>query len=172
LSVIEIIAASVFALLTLASVVLVFASLPGVWMLALAAVITQWVWPDVLGWWVVGGALAGALLAEAIDLVAGAAGAKAAGGSKSAALGATVGAIAGAILGTIFIPVPVLGTILGAVLGAGVGAAMIERGVHQKKWSDTARVARGAATGRALAIVLKGGLAVVLGVVLVVASLV
>ena len=64
MSVIEIIAASVFALLTLASVVLVFASLPGVWMLALAAVITQWVWPDVLGWWVVGGALAGALLAD------------------------------------------------------------------------------------------------------------
>ncbi len=172
MSVIEFILASVFVLLTFASVVLVVASLPGVWMLALASVVVQAIWPDVLGWWVVGAALAGAVLAEITDLVAGAAGAKAAGGSKSAALGATIGAIAGAILGTVFLLVPVLGTIVGAVVGAGLGAGLVERGVHQKKWGDSVRVARGAASGRMMAIILKGTLAVVVGVTLVVASLV
>jgi len=159
-----------FALLTLVSVGLVIATLPGVWLLALTALIVQALWPGVLGWWVVGGAIGAALLAELTDLLAGAAGAKAAGGSKSAALGATIGAIIGAIVGTIFIPIPIVGTILGAVIGAGVGAGMIERGVHQKTWKDTGRIARGAATGRLLAIVIKGAIAAVLGVVLVVSS--
>lgn len=161
-----------YAVLTFIAVALVVAGLPGVWMLALVAVLTQALWPGVLGWWVVGGAIAVALLAEAVDFVAGAAGAKAAGGSKSAALGAIIGALVGAVLGTIFIPVPILGTLVGAVVGAGLSAGLVERGVHQKRWADSARVARGAATGRLVAIVVKGALAGVLGVVLTVACFV
>ncbi len=168
----EIGATIVFALLTLIGVALVIVGLPGVWMLALTAVVVQAIWPGLLGWWFVGGVVGIAVAAEITDLIAGAAGAKAAGGSKSAALAAIIGAIIGAVAGTVFIPVPLLGTIAGAVVGAGVSAGLVERGVHQKKWGDSARVARGAATGRLLAIVIKGALAVVAGVVLVVGSVV
>lgn len=168
----SILAGVVYLVLTLVAVALVIAGLPGVWTLALAAVVTQALWPDLLGWWVVGTAIGVALLAEVVDLVAGAAGAKAAGGSKSAALGAIVGALLGAVAGTIFIPVPILGTLVGAVVGAGLGAGLVERGVHQKRWGDSARVARGAATGRLVAIVVKGGLAAALGIALAIACFV
>jgi len=144
-----------------------------VWMLALAAVITQAVWPGVLGWWVVGGALGAAVLAEVIEFLAGSAGARAAGGSRTAAVAAALGGILGAIAGTVFlVMLPVLGTIIGAVLGAGLAAGIAERGIKQKKWRDSARVAKGAAAGRVVSIVLKGAIALALGGVLVAACLV
>ena len=53
-----------FALLTLLSVGLVIATLPGVWLLALTALIVEAIWPGVLGWWVVGGAIGAKAIAE------------------------------------------------------------------------------------------------------------
>jgi uncharacterized protein YqgC (DUF456 family) len=67
-----------------------------------------------------------AALAEVYELIAGASGAKKAGGSRRAAVGALFGGFAGAILGTFIIPIPVIGTLTGAAAGAFLGAATLE----------------------------------------------
>lgn len=152
---------------------LVIVGLPGVWLIVLAAVIVEWLLPGTYGWWVVGGAVACAVIGEIAEFVAGAAGARAAGGSRSAALAATLGAMAGAIIGTIYlIMLPVVGTIVGAVAGAAIAAVMVERGMKGRTWGDSGRVARGAAIGRLAAILLKGGIALALGGALAVVSVV
>ncbi len=164
--------ASVFVILAVLGSLLVIAGLPGVWLLALTALVVEAIWPQTLGVWVVAGAIATGVVGEVLEFAAGAAGAKAAGGSKSAAFAAILGALVGAILGTLFLPfLPIIGTIVGAVAGAGLSAGLVERGVHGKKWGDSARVAQGAATGRLLAIALKGGLAFVLGIALAIAAI-
>jgi len=168
---IEIVLALTFLVLTVIGALLVVVGLPGVWLLALAAVACQAIWPGVLGWWVVGGAIFAAVLGEVVEFFASAAGAKAAGGSRSAALAAVGGGLEGAIAGTVFLPVPVVGTLVGAVIGAGLGAGLTERGLKMKSWSDSGRVARGAATGRFVAILVKGAVAVAAGVLLLVAAL-
>ena len=173
MGILEISLAVGFALLTVVGAALTIIGLPGVWMLARAAVLAQAVWPGVLGWWVVGGALAAGVLAELVDLLAGSAGAKAAGGSKSAMVAAALGAIAGAVLGTVFlVMLPILGTIIGAVLGAGLAAGLVERGVKQKEWGESAKVAGGAAAGRLVSIIVKGTIALVLGGALTAACLI
>jgi uncharacterized protein YqgC (DUF456 family) len=86
-----------------------------------------------------------ALLAELVEFLAGAAGSKAAGGSKRGMAGAIIGGIVGGILGSpIF---PIVGTIVGAVLGAGAGAFLVEMGIGRSKQEST-QIAIGAAKGR------------------------
>src|SRR5262245_11222807 len=65
------------------------------------------------------------LLAEAVEFLAGSAGAKKAGGSKRAAMGAIIGALIGGIFLSV-IPIPIISTIVGACLGAFIGAAIVE----------------------------------------------
>ena len=93
-----------------------------------------------------------ALLAELVEFVAGAAGSKAAGGSKRGMIGAIVGGIVGGLVGTPILPI--VGTIVGACLGSFVGAFVIELGIGRTH-EDSLKIGVGAAKGRFMGIVAK-----------------
>lgn len=101
--------------------------LPGNWLLVAAVGLYAW-WMPAESRADVGGVtlislivLAG--LGEVIEFLAGAWGAKQAGGSRRAAVLALLGSLTGSILGLfVGIPVPLVGPIIGALLFAGLGA--------------------------------------------------
>lgn len=168
---IEWIAAILFGIAALLAVALVIFSLPGVWMLALIAVMTEVFYPELLGNWTIAAILALAVVAEIVDTLASAAGAKKAGGSKRAMFASIIGAIVGGVIGTpIF---PIVGTIVGAILGAGIFAAVLESTKrYQELEGDNVRtrswnVGVGAAKGRAVAILVKGTIALIVGGMLI-----
>ncbi|MCG3122979.1 MAG: hypothetical protein GIKADHBN_01385 [Phycisphaerales bacterium] len=153
--------------MSLVGIGLTLLTLPGAWlMLAVAAACNLWQ-PGMFSWWTIG-VLAGiALLAELIEFGASALGAAKTGGTRSGALGSVAGALLGALAGTPFFP-PV-GTIAGAILGAGLGALIAERGIANRRWRDSAKVAGGAAAGRLVATVVKASAAAAIALVLIVA---
>jgi uncharacterized protein YqgC (DUF456 family) len=121
--------------------------LPGLWlMLAVAGVYAFMTDLLFLGWKSLAALFILAVGAEIVEFVAGAAGAKTAGGSKRGMVGAIVGGLIGGVLGT-FIPVPIVGTLVGLVVGAFVGAAGVEYMVR-KDVEHSMRVGIGAAKGR------------------------
>ena len=86
------------------------------------------------------------LLAEVLEFLMGAAGARRAGGSKRGAAMAIVGGIVGAVLGTA-LPVPVLGTLAGACAGAFAGSLFGDR-LAGRPMEQSVQAGRGAAIGR------------------------
>ncbi|MCE9557202.1 MAG: DUF456 domain-containing protein [Planctomycetes bacterium] len=102
--------------------------LPGNWLNVVATLVYALLIPPTagrvsVGWIVVAAVIGLALLGEVIEFVAGAAGAKKAGGSRRGAVLALVGGLVGAIVGMfVGIPIPVVGSILAALLFAGVGS--------------------------------------------------
>src|SRR5438309_10126896 len=86
--------------------------LPGLWVMVLGALGYAWL-TGLLGWKTLLVLVVLGLLAEAVELLAGSAGAKAAGSSRRGAIGAIAGAIVGAIIGSGV--VIVIGTVAGAV---------------------------------------------------------
>lgn len=165
------IALTIITLASLLGVVLTFLTLPGTWiMLGVAALC--WAWQTGLyNPWVFVAALALAILAEVAEFLASAAGSAKAGGSKAGAIGSIVGSLVGLFVGQIVIPIPLIGAIIGAVIGAGAGALLLEKGISKRTWTDSWRSGRGAATGRALSIVIKGGFAIVIAMVLILGAL-
>lgn len=164
-------------LFTLSNILAVFAvllALPGTWVMVLTAIGINLIFHDnMFSWWTIGVAAALALLGELLELLAGAAGAKAMGASKRSVFASIVGGITGAILGTFLIPIPVLGTILGSALGAGAGAVVFEFTISDRRNLKHLRgIGTGAFTGRLLATVLKGGVAVLMAIILSVAAFV
>jgi uncharacterized protein YqgC (DUF456 family) len=123
--------------------------LPGLWLMVAAHIGYAWAtgWNTYVGWPSVVIIVVLALLAEAVEFLAGAAGSKAAGGSKRGMAGAIAGGIIGGIVGTGLIPIPAIGTIIGAVAGAGFGAFVVEMGIGRSK-EESATIAIGAAKGR------------------------
>ena len=165
-------AASILVVLALVSVGLVIFQLPGIWVLLLCMILLDLWQPELLPLWAMITVGVLALVGEAVDFAAGAAGSKMAGGSRRAGVGAIIGGIAGAIFGTGLIPIPVVGTIVGGVVGAGAGAAILELSktiptpevipkeyVHDRPGRRATKVAVGAATGRLVATIVKAALA-------------
>ena len=153
-----------------AGVLLTAMSLPGTWFILLTASAAAWIRSES---GLIGGTtlviLAGlAVLGEAIELLAGAMGAKRAGASFLGAAGAMVGGVAGGIAGTIFIPVFIVGSVLGAAAGAFAGAlcgeALAGRSVEASVASG-----RGAFFGRLLGTVSKLGVAAAMWIALALA---
>ncbi len=150
-------------------VALAAAGLPGIWLMGLAALSMRLWKPELAEWWVIGATLGIALVGEILEFVAGAAGARKAGGSKRAALGAIVGGVVGAIAGTVLIPVPLAGTILGSALGSAGGAVGMELtlrrmpGEAPRVAGHHRRVGTAAFVGRLAATVIKVVLAMVAG---------
>jgi hypothetical protein len=134
--------------------VLAAVTLPGVWLILLAAVGVKLWQPELLSWWTIGAGVGLALLGEIIEAVASALGAKKFGGSGWGAGGSIVGALVGAVLGTL-VPVPILGTLAGAIVGAGVGALVAELWIKKRTIQEARRSATGAVIGRAVATVVK-----------------
>ncbi len=141
-------------LILLAGLFINILGLPGLWLMLAAAGIYAWVTAGAfMGWGTLIALLVLALLAELAEFIAGAAGSKAAGGSKRGMAGAIVGGLVGGILGTP-IPIPIVGTIVGACLGAFVGAFIVERSIGRDT-NESLQIGFGAAKGRFFGIVFK-----------------
>lgn len=140
--------------------------LPGLWLMVLSVVVFTWLtgWDYYAGWptfWALFGL---AVVAEIAEFAAGAAGSKAAGGSKRGMMGAVSGGLVGGIVGQMMVPIPVIGAILGALAGSFTGAAAVERLVE----ADSVRALKvgfGAAKGRLYGIVIKALFGVVMAIV-------
>lgn len=128
-------------------------TLPGIWLIALGAVVAMLIAPGSIGWWGIGALVALAALGELVDFLASALGSNRLGGTRAGAIGSVLGTLAGAIMGSFVLPI--LGSIVGGVVGAGVGAVVGERGVASRSWRDSVRSGGGAATGRLVSMVVK-----------------
>lgn len=127
--------AALLAALNALWLVLVVLGLPGTWLMVLSTLLVAW-WRwgvetagtgrPMFGVPVLVAICALALVGEAVELLAGVFGSKAAGGSRRGALGALCGAVVGGVLGTFVIPIPVLGSLLGTCGGAAIGAWGLE----------------------------------------------
>jgi len=119
-----------FAAALLLGWVLTLFSMPGNWLMVAAAALYAWLMPDGTRWdlsWQLVGVLAGlALVGEAIESLASAAGVRKHGGSRRGAIFSILFSIVGAIVGTAAIPIPIVGTLLGACIGAMAGATFGE----------------------------------------------
>ncbi len=142
--------------------------LPGTWLMILAAAATDlWLVDEAMfGWPVLLTAVVLATLGEILEFYLGAAGSRAAGGSRRAAALAIAGGIIGAIVGTAF-PVPLLGTLIGASLGAFIGSLLGDLWAGRPMFLSV-EAGRGAAAGRFWGTVAKmavgGVIVVILGV--------
>lgn len=153
----------------LAGLLLVPFGLPGLWLMAGAALVYHFArGPEELPLATVGGFALVALVSEALDLVVTARFTRKYGGSRRAAWGAVIGGIAGAIVG---VPVPLVGSVLGAFAGCFVGAWIAEA-TRGSAPGAVNRVATGALLGRAVAVALKvaAGLAIMIWTAWVVLS--
>lgn len=143
----------------LANTVLLVATilqLPGNWvMVLLACGLSRWgPEPAMFSSWLLIGIALVALGAELLELLAGSAGARRAGGSRRGSFLALLGSIAGGILGTFI--VPIIGSILGACLGAFLGALIGERS-GGRALKESLRSGKGAAKGRFAGMAIKLG---------------
>jgi uncharacterized protein YqgC (DUF456 family) len=143
--------------------------LPGLWLVVAAhgiyALTTGW--NVYVGWASLATLVVLALIAEALEFFAGAAGSKAAGGRTRGAIGAIVGAFVGAIFLSI-VPIPIVAQVVGACLGAFIGAAIME--FTDKDLQHSLRVGYGAAKGRFWGILSKSAVGVVMFFVAAVAA--
>jgi uncharacterized protein YqgC (DUF456 family) len=172
--------AAFFALLGLACLLLVVIGLPGTWVLLGLAFLLELVDAFLLpgaavvtfGWGLLAICAGLALAGEAIEALAGVAGARFGGGTRRGMVGAFVGGIAGAIFLTPILPIPVLGTLLGAMLGAFLGAFVAEAtGPEARGREHNLRAAFGAAVGKLGGTIAKLAIGVVMWVLLVRAAL-
>lgn len=134
-------------LVNLAWLAFTLIGLPGNWLMIITAgLVAWWVDPPFIGRWVFVAVVGLAVIAEVIELIAGAIGSKRGGGTRYGSIGALLGGVLGAILGTGLIPIPILGTILGAAAGAFLGATGLEMASGRAS-GDAMRAGRGAAIG-------------------------
>lgn len=151
----------------LVGIALTVLTLPGTWLMLAAALGLQLYDPETFSWWTLAAVAALAVLAELIEFLASAAGARRGGGSNRSMVGAMVGSLIGAIAGApILFP---LGSIAGGVVGAGAGAILVERALVKRTWKDSAKAGGGAAAGRFVATIAKTGIAAAIAAVLCVA---
>ena len=134
-------------------------TIPGNWLVLIGTALFVWLYPypeesGGLGWWVIGGMFALALLGEIIEFAAGAVGAAKQGASRRAMVMAIVGTVIGSLVGAgAGIPIPVVGPIIGALGGGALGAfagAWIGETWKGKTAQETFNVSKGAMIGRIL----------------------
>jgi len=114
-----------------------------------------------------------AIVGEAVEFFAGAAGVKQLGGSKKGGILAVCGSVIGAVVGMVIgVPVPIIGSLIAAVLfgclGAFGGAVAGERW-SGKDWNLSIRIGWGALCGKLLGTALKAICGTVMLVLLLIA---
>lgn len=128
-------------------------NLPGLWLMAAAAGLYSLITPAHYLWpWGMVIILSLCVFAELLEFIAGAGGAKRAGGSKRSMLLGIVGGVVGGIV--LSIPVPVIGTVAGVCIGAFAGATLGQLTVRRDVGHSTL-VGIGAAKGTLIGILLK-----------------
>ncbi|MEM8666684.1 MAG: DUF456 domain-containing protein [Planctomycetota bacterium] len=131
-------------------------ALPGNWLAVLLLAGYAWLGPHEgrtsISMLPVVAALGCAVLGEIVEFVAGAFGAKRAGGSRRgtvmAVIGSMIGAVAGAFIG---LPIPLIGPVLAAILFAGLGAtagAMYGEWTNGRSWKESWSIGHAAFWGR------------------------
>ncbi|MBN1788306.1 MAG: DUF456 family protein [Sedimentisphaerales bacterium] len=120
--------------------ILSFFALPGNWLMIVTTVLFSIWQKDSFSIYVIIIAIILAVIGEIIEFLAGAGGAKLAGGGKKAILAAIAGAIVGAVLGTVLIPVPLFGTLLGSAIGTGMAVLIVEEKAG-KEFKDSVKTA-------------------------------
>ncbi|MDA1080724.1 MAG: DUF456 domain-containing protein [Gemmatimonadetes bacterium] len=136
----------------LVSLLLIPLGLPGIWLMVATATALVLLGSAVkIGWFVVLGCAAIALVSELLDFVVAAKYTKKYGGSNRGAWGAVLGGIVGAIVG---VPVPIIGSVIGALVGSFAGALVAEYSVGASHEGAT-RAATGATIGRVIATAFK-----------------
>jgi hypothetical protein len=150
---------ALFALLAL-GFLLTLLTLPGNWVMILATCIyarlTDW---RFLGLRAILILIGIGLVGEIVDLAAGSAAAKRAGGTRRGAIGAFIGAILGGVVGAGIIPI--VGAIVGVIFGAGAGALLFELS-GGKPLLEAANVGLGAARGKFVGMLIKIAMACVI----------
>jgi uncharacterized protein YqgC (DUF456 family) len=155
-------------LISIGSLALVVVTLPGLWvMTAAAAVYALLTHEAFIGHKSLIALFLLALVAEVIELTAGGAAAKKAGGSRRAAIGALLGGIVGGIIGSFVLPLVL--TIVGICIGSFVGAALGEITVAREA-TQALRVGWGAAKGRLFGVLLKLAFGAVMFLVILIAG--
>jgi uncharacterized protein YqgC (DUF456 family) len=149
--------AALFTLLALACLGLIPLGLPGLWLMIGIAALLQTLgtipFSDAaaphFGWTLLGVCLAIGVVAEVVEAIAGAAGAKYGGATRRGMIGAFAGGIVGAIFFTGLLPIPIVGTLVGGLVGAFAGAWIGEASaVQQRDPQQKFRAALGAAAGK------------------------
>lgn len=128
------------------------------WVMIALGALYAWQGPDAgrldLGWKVVVVLIVLAALGELVEFLAGALGAKRAGGSRRSAVLSVVGSISGGLMGAVVaLPVPLVGPLIGAILFAAAGAfggALLGERWKGRQWEETLEVGKGAFWGRLL----------------------
>lgn len=173
--------AVVFSVLGVACVLSIPIGAPGTWMLIAVAGVIEFFdavvggGPDAptFGRSVLATCVALALVGEAIEAAAGAAGTHMGGGSRRGMVGAIVGGLLGALLLTVAVPVPLVGTMLGALAGtfggAFIGEATGDRAIGTRR---NLRAAFAATVGRLAGTLGKTAVGVVIWTLLVRAAFV
>ena len=145
---------SILTLVLIISLVMIALGLPGIWvMIASAVVYNITTHTDAIGWFTLTAVSVLALIAEYIEFTLSAKYTRKYGGSRRAGWGAMLGGVVGAFMG---FPVPIVGPLIGAFIGSFVGALAGELSVGSSK-ADSARAAKGALIGRAVATAMKMG---------------
>jgi hypothetical protein len=169
--------AGVFALIGAGGAFVVVIGLPGTWILLLLAgamQLTDGYWRQgdahTFSWWTLGIGTGLALLGEALEFMAGVAGAKKGGASKRGMVGALIGGVVGAIIGASF--GFGVGAIPGGFLGAALGAIIGELSHPHMTLEKSLKPATGAAAGRLAGTMMKLVLALIIWVGLSVAAFV
>jgi len=128
---------------------LVFFAMPGNWLMIITIILFALWQKNIFTIYTIIAAIVLALAGEILEFIAGAAGAKTAGGGKKAMAAAIIGAIVGASAGTVLIPIPIVGTLLGSAIGAALAALIVEKKAG-KELKQSFKTAAGAGVGRIL----------------------
>lgn len=154
--------AALILIVSIIGVVMTLLMLPGMWVVLLTVMLAKLIEPDIMPWWAILVIAVIVLIAELMEFLSSAAGAKVGGATKKGMTAAVIGGIVGAIAATFLIPIPVIGSLLGGVIGAGLGTVLVERG-GKRTWRESGKAGAGAAVGRFAATFIKTGLAILMG---------
>ena len=155
--------ATLILIVSIIGVVMTLLMLPGMWVVLLTVMLAKLIEPDIMPWWAILVIAVIVLIAELMEFLSSAAGAKVGGATKKGMTAAVIGGIVGAIAGTIFLAfIPIIGSLIGGVVGAGLGTVLIERG-GKRTWRESGNAGAGAAVGRFAATFIKTGLAILMG---------
>jgi hypothetical protein len=171
--------ATFFLLAGAACLVLVVIGLPGGWiMVALAGVIEyvdRYYLPEderqTFQWWVFGACIGLLLVGEALEFLAGVAGAKRGGATRRGMIGSLIGGIIGVFaFAGLFSIIPFVGTVFGAffgaLLGTFLGALAGEYSAIEGTMRGSVKPAFGATVGRVVGTASKMGIAIAVWLVL------
>lgn len=164
--------AIVLAIVNLANIFLTLIGLPGIWIMLALAIAAQFLpveRSEMFNWWTIFACVVLGLLGELVEFLGSAVTSTSAGGTRRASLFAIVGGIVGAILGSA--TPPIIGALIWGVVGAGIGG-LIGEVTGGAETRHAISIGRAAARGKFIGAVAKTGLALVIYLILTIASFV